>query len=87
MTIQWEDPTPIRRRGRSPFLTAAVLDALRSNPGRWAKVHTIKAGSSIGTNWRRRFGPEGFEFTQRRLTDDGDSSAIYARYVGKAVAP
>lgn len=43
--ILWEDP-PVRRR---ELIDPAILTALRSNPGRWARVKTYSVASAAST--------------------------------------
>lgn len=76
MSLTWEDPTP-RQRGKTRLFTDEDRALLRANPGRWA-LTAAKASSSAG-QWKRTWGPDGFEFATRGRRSD---IKVYARYVG-----
>ena len=80
----WQDP-PRGRGGRS-LNYGALIEALQSNPGRWAL---------IANDWRTSAGPAAFrqngcEVTTRRNKDDKDGEktwSVYARYPIKTLPP
>lgn len=81
--LVWEDPP---KRGRPATTIPAVLKlipTLRSNPGRWARLHTFKGATSAGT-LRKRITelPDvaDIEFSSHKV---GTGSALYGRYTGK----
>lgn len=76
MSLTWEDPKP-RQRGKAHVFTDEDRALLRANPGRWAL--TAAANSSSATQWKRTWGPGGFEFTTR---GHAPNVKVYARYVG-----
>ena len=80
VTLKWEDP-PAIRRGRKTVDWSKILEPLRHNPNRWARVRNYdkppSAASSV-SGIRKRVGPE-FEVVGRKI--DG-GSAIFARFIG-----
>lgn len=59
------------------------MNALRKNPGRWARVKTYESKTSAtrgAKNVREQLGAA-FEVRAHR---HGDGSAVYARFVGDA---
>lgn len=90
MDIQWEDP-PEDRRIHKKGKYRPTLDALRANPGSWARVAefdgiqsasataaSIKSGAVLGS------APKGsFEAVSRVLPDD--RGGVWARFVGESI--
>lgn len=81
--MKWADPpSPVRNvSGRPPLYDPADLDALRSNPGKWALIASYAVSvdasghrSSGAQPAARRLRARGFETTVR---DAGD---LYARW-------
>ena len=75
--VQWEDP-PSRRWGRKAQY-AWFYDALKANPGRWARYPGNVQGTSIAS-YRSRFSD--FEWVVR--TVDGESR-VFVRYCPEEV--
>ena len=76
MSLTWEDPKPAQR-GKAHVFTDADRALLRAHPGQWALTAATSASSA--TQWRRTWGPAGFEFVTRGHHPD---IKVYARYVG-----
>jgi hypothetical protein len=80
--LEWEDPPPARRRSEASTIPDQILDELRANPGRWAKVlrYTTKtsANSALGRIRKGLYGP-GWEAKARRVPD---GSVLYLRWIG-----
>lgn len=85
--IMWEEPAPVTTGRRAdPIVTADVAAALKSHPGKWAKVKVYKsrsgahsAATSINSK-KRRLGP-GWEAAGRGFGATG--SFLYLRYIGE----
>jgi hypothetical protein len=85
----WEAPPA--SRSRLPFqVPAEVLDVLKANPGRWARVLTRKGNSTTSSIAQRINGTDkgrtftlgrGWEAKGRRDTATG-GSVLYLRWVG-----
>jgi len=58
--VQWVDEVPRRVTARPPAYGYEVLDALKANPGRWAKLHTYERTGSAGSA-RRSLEKQGYE--------------------------
>ena len=83
ITLTWEDP-PASRRGRSSVDWSKVVEPLRAQPKRWAKVRTFPGKTSAASSvksFRKSVGPD-FECVGRQLPEGG--SAIFARFIGGA---
>jgi hypothetical protein len=76
--LRWEEPPP-RAHTAAPARAPTWTEQLRAKPGRWAVLGTGYANASVGTYYRKRWGPEGFEFAMRH---EGDTFKLYARYAG-----
>jgi hypothetical protein len=86
--FKWEEPRG-RGNGRSQVIIhQAVLDLLKANPGRWARVREYAKGSSAASAAQRINGTG--KAKQRilgpgwhaRANKVGDTSALYLRWVG-----
>lgn len=88
--IRWEEPP---RHGNSkpkpPLKFQAVADAMRERPGEWALIVEGKApGTAGGLVWRIKngvgpFGPARSFEAKCVGPAGGQSSKVYARYVGE----
>lgn len=78
MHLEWKDPPPPPRRGRSSTFTL-LAEELRLHPGVWAYLGVH--GSGYVNYVRRRLG-EGFEATSRGIEGQRGRD-VYARYVGE----
>ena len=83
--VRWEDPpTPTRaeRKRRQP-IWAERLGVLKTRPGVWGHVHTMKAAQAAVTNMRlgkvRGVDPLDYELTSRVVNGSG---RVYAKYIG-----
>lgn len=83
--ITWEDP-PAEAPSRSCWgKRAAFLEALRTNPGRWAVYPFTTLAPSSAVNAAHRFrGEPGCEALVRRV--DGERR-VYVRYTAPDGAP
>lgn len=85
MTIDWQDPPPAAQP-KKKYEWAAVAEALRENPGRWALVLTDSKPSTVTLVTRIRqgsitaFRPAGHYDATSRVVDGG-VIRVYARYV------
>jgi hypothetical protein len=62
--LTWQDPPPDRRRQGSAYIDA-IAEQLKSNPGKWALIRTVKSTGSSSSTFRKR----GLEVTLRRRPD------------------
>lgn len=72
--VQWVEFVPERRSFKAPAYGYDVLDALRANPGRWAKIHTYAVTGSASSARHSLIG-KGYEAKTR----GGD---LYAMWPG-----
>lgn len=79
VTPKWEDPP--NSWGRRPIDWAKILEPLRTNPNRWARVATYESRSGVGTAAKRARELVGADFEIVTRTVDG-GSAMFARFVG-----
>ncbi len=81
--IIWEDPPPPRGGPRRHLIAPELLDALRADPGRWARVKTYGTKTSAQTARAKiakgALGP-GWEVVARQIPG---GSALWLRWVGK----
>lgn len=84
--VIWKDPPNVRRRTAGIPISAAAIDELRSNPGRWGMVRTYSGratASGVATKLRNGTWPElaadQWEFTSRSF--NGTGSELYARFL------
>jgi hypothetical protein len=68
--MEWADPPPAQRGKRTP---PQWLFTLKSNPGRWAKIKTVK-NATITTQMQKTWG---VECSARK---NGELYDIYARW-------
>lgn len=80
MRPQFTDLPPVTGHDRRRILTDEVLDELRSRPHDWAIVHYSR-NTSVLTGWRKKYGPQGFEFGIRRTGEGDRRFSCYARFV------
>lgn len=79
--IKWQEPPADGRTGHAAF--QSTLEALRSNPGRWALVAEGVSASRAHTIKSK----PGYEATVRKsATGNGGKYDLYARFVGEEPA-
>jgi hypothetical protein len=82
--VIWEEPPSVGRHAMLPRPTQAQLDALRAQPGRWARLceySNVRQALSIAQWARRRLDAADYQF--RTAADrDAETSRLYGRYVG-----
>lgn len=83
--VRWEDPpapTQAERKRRQP-IWAERLEVLKTRPGVWGHVHTMKAAQAAVTSMRlgkvRGVDPLDYELTSRVVNGSG---RVYAKYIG-----
>ena len=74
------------RTGRPPVKHDEMLVFVRRANGEWCRVAARDCYSTANQQacrWRLAYGPQGYQFKLRRLTENGKViSVVYARFVG-----
>lgn len=89
---QWEEPPPPTASNGMPTRWAPRLEPLKARPGQWARVldymsrHSAYGVRRYLRGMRRHqpanVDPSEWEFAARRMPEDSEWWALWARYVG-----
>jgi len=76
--IEWVDAPPERRNCKPPAYGFEALDALKANPGKWAKLHHYPV-KQTATSALAPLRKKGYE-AEARQSDTGSGGDLYARW-------
>jgi hypothetical protein len=84
--LVWEEPPAEAIRGGNSEVTR-IVEALKKNPGKWARVEEGVAAKSAVTKWERRGCEAVARNTGARKNGKGYTYNVYARWAAEPAEP